>query len=91
MTLAQTPFLEDEGVAVYLRERFIEHAPRARGQDHVLERASRHDGLDDAAATGQAWKQAGERIGHVGELCTNEAMQLPLPARAGRRILPALV
>jgi hypothetical protein len=91
MALAQAPFLEDEGVAVYLRERFIEHASRTRGQDHVLERAPRHDGLDDTAAAGQAWKQAGERIGHVGDLCTNDANQLPLPPSAGPRILPALV
>jgi hypothetical protein len=57
VALAEPPAVEDQRVAAHLRERHLERGARGRRQDHVVEGALGHHGLDGAPAAA-----AGEQV-----------------------------
>ena len=48
MPFAKSPAVEDEVVLGDVHERLLERSPRRRRQNHIVERALRDDGFDDA-------------------------------------------
>ncbi len=76
MLLAKSPAAEDQIVTRHVGQRLLQRAPGRRREDHVVEGASRNDGLDDAPRVERTAECAKDGVRHRIQRTSLESAQL---------------